>query len=1599
MYILSMTDLKTNFYPAFKVYQQEGNLAYEYNPFRNYRLQETMYEIDGILYTRDEAIANKLIPEEGELDGNVIIRQIGELVDLETDELDFDLNHPVSILPQYSYDGSVNLILNDGKNIPRLINSRFSATERSKYQIVDRKGDNDTNIYDQGEQFNVDTSLYKTTNYIPKLSFSGTYSSGNLPVGNYHFYFKYVDADGNESDFICESGLVSIFIGFDAKGIYSGFRNENSHKRIRFTLSELDPGYQYISVYYTRSTSDVNENEVTEGKKIMQQFLINSANFCNVDITGFEDTSDVPISDINQQYLVASAVEAQEECQNLLFFGNINKDTTKYSDLANVSLYFYPEIVAEEKYDITNKIDHNYEIQDEYENSFYNSKYIYEKTGYWNREIYRFGIVYILQDGTLSPVFNIRGINYNSQTEDLQFTAKSFYKSDGKTINVVDFDEESGLINFSSLENAKGTVFFDFKNTFDNHCNYGIKFNCVNEELSETNTNNIKNIQKYLQKIGIKGFFFVRQKRIPTLLAQAYVIGVDKQSHLPALPIKKEESEEAQYFVESFLNKGTYKQDWAGIFSRFMWFDRGVLDNEYQQHLHYLDLTDVNCGAICPEYDINSPYLNSLFTGDNFIIELDEVQPKQSYLTRDTYDERHYYVQNFRQNSSVSPTKVRIVGVEDNVKLVAIDDIYFSSRAGEAEEASKYEYIKVDTKASDSVNLARGSYGPYLGLTSVSTLGKIVNIRIPGYNMSNMRDYFNIRFNDASSFHAISDRFKISELPQSLEETFYRGDCYICQFTHRLNRNFQDPSSPSNDEIVDKNCWKDNYSVQDGVVQMEKFDKINLGDVNAVQLGSWITLVIKSSYNLNIRALDHSNVDEKALFGIPRGFFPYFPITAKGVFKIPEALCYNKGLGKSVSERYNFEEPNVPALKNDFSNRIAYSTINIQDSFKNGFRVFMAKDYRDYSKKYGSITKLVNLNNNLLCIFEHGTALIPVNERALAGEGSGGSVYINTSNVLPENPKILSDTFGSQWKESIIKTNGIVYGVDTIGKKIWRTNGETFECISDFKVQEFLNNNISLSERELTPIIGIRNVKTHYNKFKHDVMFTFYDNLYGFEEKIWNLCWNELTQRWTTFYSWVPSYSENIYNSLFSFDRNTSKQIAKLGISRADNNWSDGIVLTENIIPITAKIGDEIGKLSLANRNLPETSKNSNLEITYSLERDNYKNWDYFKLENGILYLNKDVDKLPSDVLLLNIKANIEIVTKENASSLEEAISNSFNNTVRQNMGQYESVVAVCKEECLKNLSSAFWKHGQAGIINISDPIEPTKWYGKVHAFEFEFIVADDPGKHKIFDSLEIISNKAAPESFHYEIVGECYDFAKDKENMYIRQEATKELYQYNGSNIVFDHGYKKLISKPRRLRNNDNYFYDKSTIFPLYYCRQDKINEIENSYHLFEEKEGYSPGDPNFSALAGAEIVRYPKLGEYRIWNHAKAVDITKEGIRRGNMQYKEDKWNVQINPINFVQNNETPDQWIDEFGDKNNRIVPAECNLFPPPFEISEAQKGLNLPVDWTRNIIAWKNIQETNKEVKMKDKFIKIRVRYSGEDLAIISAINTLYSISYA
>jgi hypothetical protein len=82
--------------------------------------------------------------------------------------------------------------------------------------------------------------------------------------------------------------------------------------------------------------------------------------------------------------------------------------------------------------------------------------------------------------------------------------------------------------------------------------------------------------------------------------------------------------------------------------------------------------------------------------------------------------------------------------------------------------------------------------------------------------------------------------------------------------------------------------------------------------------------------------------------------------------------------------------------------------------------------------------------------------------------------------------------------------------------------------------------------------------------------------------------------------------------------------------------------------------------------------------------------------------------------------------------------------------------------------------------------------------------------------------------------------------------------------------------------------------------------------------------------------------------------MDIKIHSRLKGNMQYLEDSWDIQIQPITFKY-----------------------------AYLTSQGQLG----------------IVNDSTESRIRDKYIKIRVKYSGKQYAIINALKTLYTISYA
>ena len=425
-----------------------------------------------------------------------------------------------------------------------------------------------------------------------------------------------------------------------------------------------------------------------------------------------------------------------------------------------------------------------------------------------------------------------------------------------------------------------------------------------------------------------------------------------------------------------------------------------------------------------------------------------------------------------------------------------------------------------------------------------------------------------------------------------------------------------------------------------------------------------------------------------------------------------------------------------------------------------------------------------------------------------------------------------------------------------------------------------------------------------------------------------------------------------------------------------------------------------------------------------------YTNLPIFKNKAGKrLMLPKELQVNPDKIVrYLNIKAKVFIEAMGQSYSAQEAYYNQFANGDQDvcmiDAGYFESTVAITTSFNLSLLSTDFWKHGQAGLIDISDKIYSTYWYGKQHPFEFEFIVVDDPSVHKIFTNLELVANNVKPESFHYEVVGDVYDFAEDKPTMYFRQEALKALYQYNGYDIEYNPNFLEIEPKQ----------HNRSADLPKYYSRWDTVNDIYDSYKRFSAPMGF-----NYDHLAGAEIVYYPTRNEFRVWNHAEAIDVDSlsqdiaTSVIKANCRYLEDKWLVSINPIIVTYKNEIDKSQIesgtsmfskDVFGvykystwvkgTNGSKLPPINIqgtkmeevlgnsiefpggehgkdNALYGLYDLTEWNKGDWRPIDPTKN--------KDRRETDVRGKFMKVRIRYSGEELAIIDFLNTIYQISFA
>jgi hypothetical protein len=186
----------------------------------------------------------------------------------------------------------------------------------------------------------------------------------------------------------------------------------------------------------------------------------------------------------------------------MLFFGNIVKNADNYRELQDCALRIIPSISTSEEV----RMNTDYNKSKNF--GYYNSFNIYNKVGYFNNEYYRFGVVYIYENGTLSNVYNTVGFDLKDSVTLTTEGKELFENEEQKEVRkYIKIDDNGWVINngeydSSAILNARGVC----KMVTESSGIIGIKFNIPKE------------IVDHLTNLGIRGLFFVRQKRVPNLL-------------------------------------------------------------------------------------------------------------------------------------------------------------------------------------------------------------------------------------------------------------------------------------------------------------------------------------------------------------------------------------------------------------------------------------------------------------------------------------------------------------------------------------------------------------------------------------------------------------------------------------------------------------------------------------------------------------------------------------------------------------------------------------------------------------------------------------------------------------------------------------------------------------------------------------------------------------------------------------------------------------------------------------------------------------------------------------------------------------------------
>lgn len=240
-----------------------------------------------------------------------------------------------------------------------------------------------------------------------------------------------------------------------------------------------------------------------------------------------------------------------------------------------------------------------------------------------------------------------------------------------------------------------------------------------------------------------------------------------------------------------------------------------------------------------------------------------------------------------------------------------------------------------------------------------------------------------------------------------------------------------------------------------------------------------------------------------------------------------------------------FPKPTEFVIVSEYDNRIYYSEVKINGETTDSWGQFLVNNFYDVDGIYGPINALEILNENMICFQERAISRLLINYVSQQVDAASNEIVTGIGSVLRKHIYITTD-FGTRHQHSIVKTPRAIYFIDVLTKNMYSISQDGAVSISEVKglTSWFYKNMKNLILTRDNPIYvdeddARAGIIGAYHRRYNEVLFTIHDNYsIPIEEGQFltiviakTICFNELTNTFTSFYSFAPYLY--VYDSRF----------------------------------------------------------------------------------------------------------------------------------------------------------------------------------------------------------------------------------------------------------------------------------------------------------------------------------------------------------------------------------------------------------------------------------------------------------------------------------